>query len=174
MPFMPLVVGAVKLAATAKGLMAIAVATTAVGTAMQMKGAKQSAKSEAALYRYNAEIAKREAEAQRRASMEEQHIQKDSMRRALKRNRALYAKGKVMMTGSPLEVQLATVETMAADIATLATERELGVSRARSRIGLERFRAGAAEQAGKLAVGTTLVGGVSDISKLGISYYLNK
>ena len=159
---------------TVEGLMVAGVATMAVGTAMQMAGARQSAKAEATLYRYNAAVAEREAAEKERASREEQLIQREQAREVLKRQRVLYAKGKIMPSGSYLEVQLKSAKTMAADIAELTHTRTMEAGRLRSRATIERFKSKAALQTGRLGVATSLVGGVSDISRLGMSYYLNK
>ena len=153
---------------------AISAATMAAGTAMQMSGAHQAAKSEAALYKYNAALDRREAQQRRTASLDEQRIRRDQMRRTLKRQRVGVAKAGIQMRGSPFEAQLATVEAMSSDIAMLAYGRELEATGLEARAGIGRYRAGAARQAGRIGVATALVGGISDISKLGIRKHLAK
>ncbi|GAF85514.1 unnamed protein product, partial [marine sediment metagenome] len=81
--------GVVTGATTGAILTDVAIGAVLTGVGMQMKGAKQAAKSEAALYKYNAQVAEREAQATRRASIEEQHVQRENLRRTLKRNRAV-------------------------------------------------------------------------------------
>jgi len=153
---------------------AISVAATVAGTAMQVAGSRQAAKSEAALYKYNEALNLREAQQRRTASLSEQSIRRDQMRKTLKRQRTAIAKGKIRMGGSALLTQLESVEIMSADIAMFAYGRELEATGLETKAGVSRFRAGAARQAGRLAVGTALVGGVSGIAKLGIKSQLAK
>lgn len=155
-------------------LAATAVTAIAMGTVTQMQAAKQQAQSAEAMYRYNAEVMRREASQIKRASLEEQRTMKEDMLSFLKRQRVLYAKGQIRMDGSPFEVQLETISVMSEDIARLSEAYDIEAGRAVSAAGLEIYKAGAARRAGRLAVGTTLFGGVSDIATLGLQYQLQR
>lgn len=176
MPFTSMAVaGGTALAKVGAGtLLADAIAVTIAGTAIQVMGARESAKAERAMYKYNAAVATQEAAQKRRATQEEQQIRRERMRRVLKTQRALYAKGKIRMTGSPIETQLQAVEDMASDIATYAYEGETQARRFESRAGMERFRAKTARQAGRMGVAGALFGGVSQIGMMGLQYKLAK
>lgn len=145
---------------------AAAIALVAVGAGVQAYGARQQYKAEAAMHKYNAAVAQQEAAMKRRASQEEQQIQRERMRRVLKTQRALYAKGKIRMVGSPIEVQLQAVEDMAADIATGAYGREIEARRWESVATMERFKKKAVRRAGRLAVAGALFGGAGQIGMM--------
>ena len=155
-------------------LAAVAVGATVYGTYTQIRGAKKAAKSEAALYRYNAALDRREAQQRRTASLDEQNIRREQARQALKRQRAKIAKSRIQLSGSALIAQLESAKIMAADIATLAYGRELEAESLEERAKHTGRRATAALESGQLAAQTALVGGLSDISRLGVSYYLSK
>lgn len=155
-------------------LAATAVTAIVMGTATQMQAQKQQAKSAEAMYRYNAEVMQREASQIKRAGLEEQRTHREDMRHLLKRQRALYAKAGVRMEGTPMEVQLETISVMSEDIARLSEAYDIEAERAVSAAGLETYKARAVRRAGRLAVGTTLFGGVSDIATLGMKYQLQR
>lgn len=162
-------------ALTAGGIFTLGSAgLSAASTMMQMKGARDAGKSEAALYAYNAALDRREAQQRRTASLDEQNIRRKQMRRELQSQRATIAKGGTTMSGSNLLIQLESAEVMSADIASLAYGRELEAVGLATGAGLKDYSAGAAERAGRLGVGTALVGGISDISRLGIQHYLTQ
>jgi len=151
----------------------IAVAATAAGiTVMQVMGMREEAKAQAAMYKYNAEVARRDAAAKRRASLEEQQIKREEMRRRLKTQRAQFAKAGFV--GSPMEVQLQTIETMVADISTLRYTRETEARRFESQAAIEMFKRKAAIKAGKIGVGTALFKGIGDIAMMGIKQKLTE
>lgn len=174
MPFTGIAVaGGTKLAAIGAGtLLADAVVMTVAGMTVQAMGARESAKAERAMYKYNAAVAQQEAAQKRRATQEEQQIRRERMRRTLKTQRALYAKGKIRMIGSPIEVQLQAVEDMASDIGALAYGGEIEARRFESRAAIESHRAKTARRAGRMGVAGALFGGVSQIGMMGLSYKL--
>jgi len=136
--------------------------------------ARRQAKGQEAMAKYNAEVMAREAAEKRKASLEEQKTRRERMRQTLKTRRALYAKAGVLMEGSPMETQLQAAEYMAEDIAELSRSMEVQARRFESQAALDVYRGRAARAAGRLGVATSLVGGVSDISRLGLSYHLAK
>ncbi len=153
---------------------ALSVAAIVGGSFLQAKGVRDAAKAEAALYQYNAALDRREAQQRRTASLDEQGIRREQLQKELKRRRAVVAKRGIQLRGSPLLAQLETAQVMAADIANLAFGRELEARGLEQQATINEFSAGAARQAGRLGVATALVGGVSDISRLGIQRFLRK
>jgi uncharacterized sporulation protein YeaH/YhbH (DUF444 family) len=151
-----------------------AVGSMVEGTAYQVRAARQAAKTQEAMYEYNAKVRQQEAAQIRRASLEEQHIRRDDMRRLLAKRRALYAKGGVTMAGSPMEAQLDVVSEFTEDISRMSLAYDIEAKRQLSGAGLETYKAKAAKRAGRLAVGTALFGGLSDIATLGLRYQLQK
>jgi len=162
-------------ALTAGGLLtAGSAAMTVAGTLTQASGARAAAGTEKALYRYNAALDEREAQQRRTASLSEQSIRRDEMRRRLKSNRTAIGKSGTTYGGSNLLAQLETIEVMATDIANLAYGREMEYEALKSSAGSKQVMGKAAGQAGKLGVGTAIIGGVSDLAKLGIQRELRK
>jgi len=144
------------------------------GSVAQAQGAAKAAQDEIALHKYNAALDRREAQQRRTASLDEQRIRRDQLRKPLKRQRARIAKAGIQLGGSALQVQLETIEIMAADIANYAYTRELQAVGLEARAGVSLYKAGAAREAGRIATATALVGGVSTISKMGIKRYMEK
>ena len=151
-----------------------AAALTIGGVAVQAMGARDVAKSEAALFKYNAALDRSEAQQRRVASMDEQQLRRDRMRRVLSKNRASIAKSGTTMGDSNLVFQLEAAENMAADIANLAYGRELESIGLETQAGVKDWQAKSSIRAGKIGVGTALIGGVSDLSKLGIQRHLRQ
>ena len=190
------------MAEAGKKLSAASIAVSILGTFYQVRGIQTQAKSRGAVYAYNAQLLERNAKIQeqnarkrieeaalvRRAGLEEQRVSRKEMRRTLKTHRTLYAKAGVLMEGSPMDFELQVVEDVSEDIGRLAKAYELeakGITSQaaafrtlaetkRLRGGYETFKAKAAKRAGRLGVGTALVGSISDISRLGISRYLSR
>ena len=159
-------------AVTAAGLFTTGAAVG--GAVLQATGARQSAKAEVALFKYRADLDRREAGQRRTASLDEQRIRREQLQDTLKRQRAGVAKAGFRLSGSPLEQQLRTAQVVSADIATLAFGRELEATGVETRAGLQRFNIQSARQAGRLGVGGAITGGISDIATLGIRRHLLK
>lgn len=156
------------------GLIALTIGSKVVGTIIEMRGAKAQAKSLEAIYKYNASVKEREAAQIRRANLEEQAVRREQMWRFIKTRRAAYAKGGVVMEGSPMEAQLQAVSDISDDIDRMSLSYEIAAKRATSEAGLEIYKAKAARQAGKISVGTALFGGLSDLAMMGLNYQLQK
>ena len=145
-----------------------------VGYAAQAQGAAQAAQDETVRLKYNAALDRQEAQQRRTASLDEQRIRRDQMRKTLKRQRAQIAKSKVQLGGSALLVQLESVEVMASDIANLAYGRELEAGGLEARARISDYGIKTTRRAGRIAVATALIGGVSSMSKMGIQRYMEK
>lgn len=163
-------------------LLLTSMVATVGGTAINIASARSEAASTAALARQEFAVLRNEAVQRRRMSAEEQHIMREDMQRTLKTQRALYAKSGVTMSGSPMQVQLQTVETMAEDIGMLAYIRETEARKLESGAGFSMMEAGAAQRLGKLRVGQTLFSGAGQLArdamflakpKIGLGYRLS-
>jgi hypothetical protein len=146
-----------------------AMAMMAGGSVIQAYGAREAAKAEAAIYKYNAEVAMREAHQQNVISLEEQRMGRETMRQTLAKQRARYAKAAVQMAGTPFQVQLKAVSDMAADLAMLGYGRQISAQQLRSRAVTEAFKKESARKAGRIGVFTSLLGGAGDIAKFKLS-----
>ena len=130
---------------------------------MSYMGARQQAKSEKALYEYNAQVKQAESDHVRLASQEAQRAQRDKMRKVLATQRSRYGAANVIMTGSPLEMQLETIETFEADIAASVFEKNMDIDRLKSSATMDRYRAQASKTAGKYAMASAILGGASSM-----------
>lgn len=115
-------------------LLIAAVTTQAYSQYQQGKTASAQAKTEAAWHDYNAKVAKREAEAERKAVDFEsiQHTRKT--KQILARHRALVGKSGVTPEGSPLLLAEDTAAQLAIEGANIRTtgERRIGAWKSRS------------------------------------------
>lgn len=148
------------------------VAAITGGTVMQMRGAQEQADAIAANAEYEAKIYKSEQLARRRLSAEEQKLMRENLRSTLKRQKTLVAKSGTTMRGSPMQIQLRTVEDMAYDIGTLAHAREIEARRFGQKATLSVMEAKFARKAGKIAKKQALWGGASQLGMLGMTYAL--
>jgi len=98
---------------------------SAVGSIMQGK-AMQSAEE------MNAQVARQEAEAIRRATDFEIERRREEREKLLGRQRALYAKAGVKFSGSPLTVMIDTIADYEMDFAMLRYNSQIGISRTMS------------------------------------------
>ncbi len=157
--------------ATTGQALATAAVISAAGTGVAMYGQQQQAKAQSAMAKYNAEAAAQEIKARTRSGQEEQQIRREQARKVLERQRVLYAKAGVQPI---LDVQLDTAEALASDIAISTYNNQLGIGRLRSEIGLQKYAASSYQQAGRMGMGATLFGGMSQLSQLGIQYSMAK
>ena len=154
-------------------LAVISASAMAAGAGVQAYGIRKRAKAESKIYKHNASIDRRDAEQRRISSMEEQQILRERMRKHLEKHRATEAKSGFMMSGTPLEEQLKIAEVYATDIGMMALGAETEARSLEQRAGISRYRAGYATQAGRIGVGSALLGGAGSIASLGMEYNLN-
>lgn len=157
-----------------KTLLLASTAATAVGTAMQVRGIKEQAQASAAISTYEAKVYKLEEAARRRMGAEESKLMREKLRSTLKRQKVLIAKGGTTMRGSPMQIQLRTVEDMAYDIGMLAHAREMEARGFSQKAMLSLLSAKYTKRAGKLQARQTLIGGIGKIAMMGLQYKLRK
>jgi hypothetical protein len=151
-----------------------ALAMIGTGAGLSAYGIRQQAKTQEKLYEYNAEVSRKDAAQIRTASLEEQQIQREKMRRHLAEQRAQIAKSGVTYSDSALEAQLRTAEIYAEEIGMMAYSSEIEAGRYESGAYVSRYKASEAQRAGRIGVGTALVGGAASMATLSMEYKLNK
>lgn len=152
----------------------IAVGAAIAGTVIQVKGARQQAKSQAALNKYNAQLEIQRAERLKQIGKTEQEQRKLDIRRLLARQRVSFAKGGVIgTTGTPLTVGLETAGREAYNAIIERHNTEIGVSQAESRAEVFEIKAKSAKTAGKFNVGASLLTGVSQVANISSIASLN-
>lgn len=142
------------------------------GTVMQMRGVQESADTAVATVKYEARVYKSEESARRRMSAEEQKVMRENLHSTLKRQKTLVAKSGTTPRGSPMQVQLRTVEDMAYDIGMLAHARDIEARRFGRKAELSLVEAKYARKAGKLQKQQALFGGIGKMAMLGLQYKL--
>lgn len=154
--------------------MAVGTGVQAYGQYQEGKVAAQQARAQAAWHDYNAKIALREAEAERRASAFEAKQQKRKGKQLLARQRALRGAAGITMEGSPLLVAEDTAAQLALENAMIRMTGTRRVSRWKSQSILDvsmartaRTRAESARQAGILGAGASLLTRTADIGYMG-------
>lgn len=147
-------------------------AAIAGGTAVQMRGAQEQADTAVATARYEAGVYKAREVEIRRLSAEEQKLMREDLRSTLKRQRTLIAKSGTTMRGSPMQIQLRTVEDMARDIGRLSHARAMEARRLGSQASLSTMEAKFARKAGKIQKRQALWGGASQLAMMGMQYKL--
>lgn len=137
----------------------IAAGATLVGGGVAAYSSYQSGQATKRLMNYNAELANQDAMVRERDGRILANAQRLQNQRLLARQRALYAKGGVDMTGTPLLVQAEQAGQL--EMAALEVERQgsIEAGRFRQQAVLDRMQGKAAARAGSLnAVGTILQG----------------
>jgi hypothetical protein len=160
--------------AAAIPLMIAATMVSAYSAYQQGQTAAQQSRAQAAWHTYNAKIAKREAEAERRATAFEVKQQARRGKTLQARLRTLVGASGVEMAGSPLLVAEDTAAQLALESANIRTTGARRVQRWRSQSILDVFKARTArraaseyEQAGILQAGAGLLGGAAQVSYMG-------
>ena len=151
-------------------LMIAATGVSAYSAYQQGQVAKQQSRAQAAWHAYNAKIAEREAEAERKAAAFESKQFERGARQLLSRQRTLVGKAGVEMTGSPLLVAEDTAAQLALEAANIRTTgvRRVQQFQARSILDIGKARAARAAatafgRAGTLEAGAGLLGGAAQV-----------
>lgn len=155
-------------------LIIAAIATSATATAISYSAARQQAESQKGWNKYNAAVAKRDAEARERAGkakVEELQLRRN---RLLSSMRADRAKSGVTKEGSPLLKEIETAELMTLDALTEGYNTRVGVQQKESEAELYRMKAKSATREGRLMAGQSLFSGASNILSLGYQYQKDK
>lgn len=151
-------------------LLIASVAATAIGAGVSAYSSYQSGQATQRLMNYNAKLAEQDAMVRERDGRILSNAQRDQNRRLLARQRALYAKSGVDMTGTPLLVQAEQAGQL--EMAALEVERQgsIEAGRARQQATLDRMQGRAASRAGTLNAAGTILQGASSVASYGIQY----
>jgi len=139
----------------------LVLAATAATTTVSVMAAQQEADTNKKIAEYNAQIAKQEAEAKRRAGAAEVDLLQERKKHMLASSRAATAKSGITSAGAPLLVDIETAELSAFDQVTARYNTQVDVSRSLSEARLYEFQGRAASRAGKLRAGTALFSGAA-------------
>lgn len=146
----------------------IGMGISAYSAVRQGQTAAAQAKQKAAWDDYNAKVAKREAEAERKAADFEATQHERKSKQFLARQRALVGKSGITMEGSPLLIAEDTAAQLAIEGANIRTtgQRRVGVWTYRSILDTAKARAARAsapgyQQAGYLRAGSSILQGAS-------------
>lgn len=142
------------------------IALTAVGTGFQVISAVAQGQSQASMAEYNAKVAEAQAAQVREAAAFEERRSRDSARRFLSTQRALYgASGVTVEEGSPLLVMADTAAESELDALAIRYSGSVEAARAQSQAALDRMSAQTYRQAGYLDAGASLLTGASTLSR---------
>lgn len=145
---------------------AIAPILTVVGTAVSAYGQYQQMSAQEDMAKYNAEVAKTQAEQKRRETSEKVRRQRVENDRFKNQQRAAFAKSGITSTGTPLAVMSQTAADL--ELAALDTAYA-GESQAQALMqqsAVNRMQADAFGRAKPLAVGTTILGGANQLARM--------
>ena len=145
---------------------ATAIATTAASMGYSAYTAHQEAKSQAAIAKYNQEVAQQEALAKERAGKAAVEEKREETRRLLAAQRARYGASGVSTEGTPILVQLEQAKRGALDAWTMGQNIRAGVRRSRAEADIYGMRAKSAKRAGRLGVGQSLFSGGVQMARL--------
>lgn len=155
-------------------LTAAAVGSTIAGTVMQAGAARAEGETQGAIYDYNAEVARQNAEAEQYSSAEKAKLMREQMRNTLARNQANVGASGFQFSGTPLDAELAVIDDYAHDIGTVEYNSRVKNAQLQNQAKLFEYQAESARKAGKLGVGQSIIGGVSDLATIGLTYKLVK
>jgi len=146
----------------ASTLAPVLIGGSAVVSAMQ---ASQQAKQSAAIAKYNQQVAEEQAKARAAAGKIRLEETQRRTRSLLESQRAAFgAAGVVGSQDSPLRLRLETAEAGALDALTEQFNTQIGVNESLNQAELFRVEGKAARDTGRLAVGASIFGGLTDIA----------
>ena len=128
---------------------------------MGAMNASAAAKSQSAMAKYNAEVKEQEAKTKREAGGIRANQIRERTRKMLSSQRASYAKAGVTTAGSPLTVMMETAEVGEMDALMTAYNAETGAGRSLSEATVQREIGKSAKRAGRMGVGSSLLGGAT-------------
>lgn len=144
-------------------------ALSAVGAVAQGNQQARQFREAAAVNRYNAEVAERDARQAQITALSRQEVFRQQARRELGRQRAAQAESGLAMAGTALGVLDRSAIDSELDALAIGHEGELEARAFRQRAGLDRFEAAAnvqnartARTSGWVSAGASVLGGVAD------------
>jgi hypothetical protein len=147
---------------------AFAVPLMVIGTTMMAVSQIQQAKAASDAAKYNAELARQQAGAERVRGKQEEKKLKRQKRLMLSKQRAAYAAAGVRIgTGSPLEVMADTAAQYELDIAASRYNTQIGISRALSEAEYQEKAASQYRKMGYFSAAGTLLTGYGRAANIG-------
>lgn len=145
------------------GLAGLAIGGAAV---VGVIAAKEQAKSQTAIAKYNAQVAEQQAKAQEQAGKVVATERMKRNERLVQAQRAAFAASGVTPEGTPVLVELAQVERGTLDALMEGHNAAIGAQQSRSQAELFRAQGDAATQAGRLGVTQELFSGAVNLAML--------
>lgn len=139
----------------------IEIALIGAATAMAAGGAVYAGDQQRKAANMNADIAEQNAIAERNKAAYDENIHRESVRKLLSSQRALYGKSGVDMTGSPLLVMEDTAGQGELDALAIRYGGDIAAAKQRSSANLSRMQGKSAQTASYFQAGSTLLSGAS-------------
>lgn len=143
----------------------VAVAALVIGViaaGVQAYSQYKQSQQQAAVYKYNAQVAKNNATSARNAASVEEYQVREKNKRVMATARARYAKGNVVLSlGSPLEVMAANARQAELDAQIVRYRGELGAVGYESQASLLKQQSKSIRQAGVISATSTLLSGAA-------------
>ena len=142
----------------------VAIATIAAAV-VSAAGTVYSADAQRKTANYNADVAEQNAIAIKKQNEVNEKAHRDQIRKILSTQRAMYGQSGVTMEGSPLLVQMDTVEQGELDALAIRYGGDVAAAKERSMANLYRMQGQQASTMGAINAGTTLLSGASSAYK---------
>jgi len=146
------------------GLEAVAIAAITATGVIQAVSAVQAGKSARKAEQYNAAVARQEATVVQESAKLDIERQKREQKAFSSKQRALYAKAGVQLSGSPLEVLADTAYAFEMDQAITSYNAQIGAQQSESRARYSEYLGSTYYREGVVKAGTTLLGTVGRVA----------
>jgi len=143
-----------------------AISATAVSTGISMQAQRQQNKAASATAKYNAALAQRKADEERKMGLIKAEARRKQTQRLMSSQRAGYAKAGVTTAGTPLTVGLETAKNEALNALMINREGENAARGYEAEASAFNAQASNIKSAGRLAVGAELFGGIGSIASM--------
>jgi len=135
----------------------------AVGTAVSVMGQIQQGKQANKISQYNAAVAQQNAEATRQSYQYQADQKRAESEKTLARQRALYGKAGVELSGTPLDLMAETASEYEMDALMLEREGKLAIYRGGSQSEIDLLTGKSSKTASYYGAGSTLLTGGSSM-----------
>lgn len=151
---------------------AAAAVITIIAAGVQAYGQYKQSQQQAAVYKYNAQVAQNNAASSRNAASVDEFQVREKNKRVMATQRARYAKANLQLSmGSPLEIMAASARQAELDAQIIRYRGELGAAGFESQASLLTSQAKSIRQAGVIAAGSSLLSGAASASSVYASGY---
>ena len=151
---------------TATTLAWIAVGTTAVSAGMSAYGQYESGQSQQKWSRYNADVQREQAKAVLHQADVAANRKREEGQRLMAKQRVLYAKGGLDMSGTPTELMLGTARDIEIDAQAIMQKGEMGYSQNMESATISEGEGDVAASSGTMQAGATLLSGLGKAADL--------